>query len=59
MKKIISDNKKKKLQKIRVKMSTYDYKRILLLYGTYGLKALECIRLKENQIEALKKQLKK
>ena len=49
----------KKLQKIRVKENSYDFKRILLLYGVYGLKAVECIRLKDTQIEAIKKTIKK
>jgi len=48
-----------KLQKIRVKSNSYDFKRIVLLYGIYGLRALEGIRLKEIQIEAVKKTIKK
>jgi len=48
-----------KLQKIRVKADRYDFKRIVLLYGIYGLRALEAIRLKEIQIEAVKKTIKK
>jgi len=51
--------RKKKLQKIRVKENSYDYKRIFLLYGIYGLRAMECIRLKAAQIEAAKKTIKK
>ena len=38
-----------KLQKIRVKSNSYDFKRIVLLYGIYGLRALEGIRLNEIQ----------
>lgn len=49
----------KKLQKVFVKKNSFDYKRISLLYGTYGLKALEAIRLKEIQIESAKKTIKK
>lgn len=51
--------KLKKLQKVCVKKDTFDYKRISLLYGSYGLKALESIRLKEVQIESAKKTIKK
>lgn len=51
--------KLKKLQKVFVKSDSFDYKRISLLYGTYGLKALESIRLKEVQIESAKKTIKK
>jgi large subunit ribosomal protein L16 len=49
----------KKLQKIVVKESCLDYKRISLLYGIYGLRALEAIRLKDLQIEAARKTIKK
>jgi len=59
MKKIKSSNINRKLQKIRVLDNSYDYKRILLLYGIYGLKANESIRLKEIQIEAIRKTIKK
>src|ERR1700753_2640490 len=52
-------NKNRKLQKIRVKENRYDFKRILLLYGVYGLRSLEGIRLKDTQIEAVKKTIKK
>jgi large subunit ribosomal protein L16 len=51
--------KLKKVQKVCVKKDTFDYKRISLLYGSYGLKALEAIRLKEIQIESAKKTIKK
>lgn len=51
--------KYKKSQKIRIKKESYDFKRISLLYGNYGLRALECIRLKEIQIEAARKTIKK
>lgn len=51
--------KLKKLQKVCVKQDAFDYKRISLLYGTYGLKALEAIRLKEVQIDSAKKTIKK
>jgi len=52
-------NKNRKLQKIRVKENRYDFKRILLLYGVYGLRSLEGIRLKDTQIESVKKTIKK
>ena len=52
-------NKIQRLQKIRVKENTYDYKRNLLLYGVYGLRAIDCVRLKDVQIEAVKKTIKK
>jgi len=51
--------KTRKLQKIRVKKDSYDFKRIFLLYGVYGLRAVECVRLKDTQIEAVKKTIKK
>jgi len=49
----------KKLQKIRIKANSYDYKQFELLYGFYGLRALGCARLKDTQIEAAKKTIKK
>lgn len=51
--------KNKKLQKIIVKENSFDFKRISLLYGIYGLRALESIRLKDIQIEAARKTIKK
>jgi len=51
--------KYKKSQKVIVKENAYDLKRISLLYGVYGLRALECVRLKDSQIEAAKKTIKK
>ncbi len=51
--------KYKKSQKIIVKENSYEFKRISLLYGVYGLRALECIRLQDIQIEAAKKTIKK
>lgn len=51
--------KYKKSQKIIVKENAYELKRISLLYGVYGLRALESIRLKDIQIEAAKKTIKK
>ena len=51
--------KYKKSQKIIVKDNSYDLKRISLLYGVYGLRALECVRLKDTQIESAKKTIKK
>jgi large subunit ribosomal protein L16 len=59
MKKIKLNKINRKLQKIRIKANSYDYKRILLLYGLYGLKALESTRLKAIQIESIKKTIKK
>jgi len=59
MKKTKSNNINKKLQKISVAENSYDYKRILLLYGVYGLRAIESVRLKATQIEAIKKTIKK
>jgi len=59
MKKTKSNNINKKLQKISVLENSYDYKRILLLYGIYGLRAIQSIRLKEVQIESIKKTIKK
>jgi large subunit ribosomal protein L16 len=52
-------NKSRKLQKITVEEGSLDYKRINLLYGFYGLKALESIRLKDMQLESAKKTIKK
>jgi len=49
----------KKVRKVCVKQSSYDLKRISLLYGVYGLKAMEAIRLKDKQIEAARKTIKK
>ena len=51
--------KYKKSQKIIVKDNSYDLKRISLLYGVYGLRSLECVRLKDTQIESAKKTIKK
>lgn len=51
--------KYKKSQKIIIKENSYELKRTSLLYGVYGLRALECIRLKDTQIEAAKKTIKK
>ena len=51
--------KYKKSQKIIVKENSYDFKRISLLYGVYGLRSLESIRLKDTQIESAKKTIKK
>jgi len=59
MKKIKVNKINKKLQKIRVYPDNYDYKRILLLYGFYGLQASQATRLKAIQIESLKKTIKK
>ena len=51
--------KYKKEQKVIVPRDSYDFKRINLLYGVYGLRALECVRLKQVQIDAAKKTIKK
>jgi len=47
------------MRKVFVDEKDYDYKRFFLLYGTYGLRAVECVRLKEIQLETIKKTIKK
>lgn len=51
--------KYKKEQKVKVKENVKDYKRCLLSYGVFGLKALETTRLTVTHIEAVKKTIKK
>jgi len=51
--------KYRKIHKVRAKPHVLDYKRIGLMHGQYGLRALEGSRLSSSQLESARRSIKK
>lgn len=55
----IHNFKYRKVQKVKVSKGQLDYKRLSVLYGLYGMRALESSRLSWSQLESARRTIKK